>query len=255
MSATATASSAERDSPAKSAIDGKIDGYPRNEAAEWVTQGSGAGAWIKLTWSSPQAINSIALYDRPNLDDQILAGSIKFSDGSSIPVGPLDNAGKATNVNMNGQVTTTSLQFTITKVSASNVNIGLAEIVVMGAPAKQSSSPAPTPSSSSSSSARTSAAVTPAVTTTSSSVVAATVYSSSPVASPASSSPAAASSTPVEQGRNSGVTQRDLPAVNVSNQKREDDLQERMLQGLMWHDSVLGEREVEDESAFMDFTN
>lgn len=69
LSATATASSAERDSPAKSAIDGKIDGYPRNEAAEWVTQGSGAGAWLKLTWSSPQIINSIALYDRPNLDE------------------------------------------------------------------------------------------------------------------------------------------------------------------------------------------
>lgn len=69
LSATATASSAERDSPAKAAIDGKIDGYPRNEAAEWVTVGKGAGAWIKLTWSSPQTINSIALYDRPNLDE------------------------------------------------------------------------------------------------------------------------------------------------------------------------------------------
>ena len=89
--ATATASSQNTNTgqTANKAIDGVIDGYPGDYTKEWATVGGGAGSWLKLTWSSPQTVNRIVLYDRPNLNDQITGGNIQFSDGSSVTVGPL----------------------------------------------------------------------------------------------------------------------------------------------------------------------
>jgi hypothetical protein len=131
LSATATASS---DNPAdgqtaSKAIDGVIDGWPGDYTKEWATNGGGAGSWLKLTWSSPQTVGRIVLYDRPNLDDQVTAGNIQFSDGSSITVGTLNNDGTATTFTFASR-TITSLQFNITAVSATTQNVGLAEIQV-----------------------------------------------------------------------------------------------------------------------------
>ena len=47
-----------------------------------------AGSWLKLTWSSPQTINTVVLYDRPNTNDQVTGGTLTFSDGSTIAVRP-----------------------------------------------------------------------------------------------------------------------------------------------------------------------
>ena len=38
---------------------------------EQATSGKGAGAWLKLAWTSPVVISRIVLYDRPNSNDQI----------------------------------------------------------------------------------------------------------------------------------------------------------------------------------------
>ena len=54
-----------------------------------------AGAWIQLQWASPVTVSRIALYDRPNLTDNVLAGTLTFSDGSSLAVGQLPNDGSA----------------------------------------------------------------------------------------------------------------------------------------------------------------
>ena len=86
-----------------------------------------AGSWLKLTWASAQTINTIVLYDRPNSNDQITGGNIKFSDGSSITVGTLPNDGSAYPLSFTAK-SVTSLQLNITSVSASTGNIGLAEI-------------------------------------------------------------------------------------------------------------------------------
>ncbi|MGO8951650.1 MAG: PIG-L family deacetylase, partial [Ktedonobacterales bacterium] len=95
LKATATASSQNTSTrqTANKAIDGVIDGYPHDYTREWATVGGKAGSWLKLTWASPQTVNMIVLYDRPNLNDQITAGNIQFSDGSSIVIGPLNNDG------------------------------------------------------------------------------------------------------------------------------------------------------------------
>ncbi len=131
LAATATASSqnASTGQTADKAIDGVIGGYPGTYTVEWATVGGGAGSWLKLTWANPQTFDTIVLYDRPNSDDQITAGNIQFSDGSSIAVGTLPNDGSAYTLTFAAK-TVTSLQLNITSVSVTTVNIGLAEIQV-----------------------------------------------------------------------------------------------------------------------------
>jgi hypothetical protein len=131
--ATATASSQNTSTgqTANKAIDGVIDGYPGDSTKEWATVGGGAGSWLKLTWSSPQSVNKIVLYDRPNLNDRITGGNIKFSDGSSIKISALNNNGSATTFTFANK-TITSLTLNITSVSSTTQNVGLAEIQVYG---------------------------------------------------------------------------------------------------------------------------
>jgi LmbE family N-acetylglucosaminyl deacetylase len=131
--ATATASSqdASTGQTADKANDGVLDGYPGDHTREWATVGGGAGSWLKLTWSTPQTISEILLYDRPNSADQITEGTLEFSDGGTVslcnPDCALSNDGTAKVVSFPPR-TTTSIQLTIGIVSPSTINIGLTEI-------------------------------------------------------------------------------------------------------------------------------
>lgn len=129
--ATATASSQDTGTAqtAAKAIDGVIDGYPGDYTKEWATTGGGAGSWLKLTWTNAQTIDKVVLYDRPNLSDQVTGGTLTFSDGSTVNVPALNNDGSATTVTFSSK-TTTTLLFTITSVSSTTQNVGLAEIQV-----------------------------------------------------------------------------------------------------------------------------
>jgi hypothetical protein len=109
------------------AVDGIADGAPGDAMREWVTSGETTGAWIRLSWSTPHRIERVVLYDRPNLDDQILAGTLSFSDGSSVAVGTLTNSGAPVELRFAAR-NVTSLTFTVTSASATSGNIGLAEI-------------------------------------------------------------------------------------------------------------------------------
>jgi hypothetical protein len=109
------------------AIDGIVDGYPGDYTKEWATLGQLAGAWIRLTWSSAVTVSKVILHDRPNSTDNILAGTLLFSDGSSVPVGALPNNGSGLTVSFPTK-TVTWVQFRVD--SAAGANIGLAEFEV-----------------------------------------------------------------------------------------------------------------------------
>ena len=128
-SATASSQNTSTGQTAAKAIDGVIDGYPGDYTKEWATVGGGAGSWLKLTWTSPQTISKVVLYDRPNANDQVTGGTLTFSDGTTVNVPSLNNDGSATTVTFPA-VTTTSLLFTVTSVSSTTFNVGLAEIQV-----------------------------------------------------------------------------------------------------------------------------
>jgi LmbE family N-acetylglucosaminyl deacetylase len=130
-SATVTASS-ERPLSGQTAvkvIDGSPLGFPTDATREWATAGQGVGAWIRLTWPTPMTIAKIVLFDRPNTSDQLLGGVITFSDGSTIPVGPLSNNGTAVEYPFPVR-TVTSVRLDVTQVSGSTGNVGLAELEV-----------------------------------------------------------------------------------------------------------------------------
>ena len=135
-SATVTASSQNTTTSqtAVKAIDGVATGYPTDSTKEWATVGGKAGSWLQLTWSSPVVIDRVVLYDRPNADDQITAGSLVFSDGTSVPTGTLTNSGAATTVSFASR-TVTSVRLVVTSTSTLTHNVGLAEIQVWGDPA------------------------------------------------------------------------------------------------------------------------
>jgi LmbE family N-acetylglucosaminyl deacetylase len=132
-SATVTASSQNTGTgqTAAKAVDGVVDGYPGDYTKEWATAGQGAGAWLKLTWTSPYVVDKVVLYDRPNQYDQILSATLSFSDGSTVPVGSLDNTGAATTITF-APKTVNQVTLTVNTVSGTTANVGLAEIQVYG---------------------------------------------------------------------------------------------------------------------------
>ena len=127
--ATVTASSQNTSTGqlASRAVDGIADGAPGDAMREWVTVGETAGAWIRLTWSALYRVDRVVLYDRPSMDDRITAGTLSFSDGSTVPVGALSNGGAPVEIRFPAR-TVNSLTFTVTTVSGTSANIGLAEI-------------------------------------------------------------------------------------------------------------------------------
>jgi hypothetical protein len=109
------------------AIDGVIDGWPGDYTKEWATVGQLAGAWIQLNWIAPVSVAKVILYDRPNLTDNVQSGTLLFSDGSSIAVGTLPNAGTGLPVTFAAK-TVSWVRFRVD--AAAGSNIGLAEIQV-----------------------------------------------------------------------------------------------------------------------------
>ena len=76
-----------------------------------------------------QNVHAVTLFDRPNLDDQIMGGTLTFSDKSTVSVGPLNNDGTATQVAFAPR-NTTSVTFAVSSVGARSRSVGLAEIQV-----------------------------------------------------------------------------------------------------------------------------
>jgi hypothetical protein len=138
--ATATASSfsAAHGQTADKAIDGIVSGYPTDSLREWASEGQLAGAWIQLTWPTPHTISRSLLHDRINTTDQILSGTLRFSDGSIVAVGTLPNDGAGLTTDFAAR-TVTWIRFEIT--SARGGSTGLAEWEVFSATSSGSNLP------------------------------------------------------------------------------------------------------------------
>lgn len=131
--ATVTASSVDEVemSFAEAAVDGSTLGYPVDASKEWSSDYELEGSWIELTWDTPVLLDRVVLYDRPNLDDQVLEGILTFSDGSSVAVGELANDGSATTVTFAPRPVR-SVRFAITAVLDTTWASGLSEFEAWG---------------------------------------------------------------------------------------------------------------------------
>lgn len=124
---TASSQNAATGQTAVKALDGVVGGYPGATTREWATLGGRAGSWIEVTWPGPHTLETVALYDRPNADDQVTAGTLLFGDGSSIAVGALPNDATAKVVSFTPR-RVTRLRFRVDGVSSTTHNAGLAEL-------------------------------------------------------------------------------------------------------------------------------
>jgi alpha-glucosidase (family GH31 glycosyl hydrolase) len=121
---------------AAAAIDDVVGGYgfhgdrSASPSTEWVTSGEKVGAWIKLTWPQPIQANAVYIYDRPNLDDQVVWGTFEFDDGTTIHTNILPNDGTTPLRTALPLKTIHWLKFTVTKTSPKTLNVGLSEIAV-----------------------------------------------------------------------------------------------------------------------------
>lgn len=129
---TASSANSATGQVADRAVDGWIFGDPDDASHEWATVGGGAGSWLTLEWETPHTVRRVVLYDRPNDDDHVVAGTIQLPDGQAFPTGPLGNHYEPTVVDL-PDVTLTSLTFRIDEVSDTTINVGLAEIEVIEA--------------------------------------------------------------------------------------------------------------------------
>ena len=63
-------------------------------SADWSSTGEPT-PWIQLDWEETQPIARIILKDRPNKNDHTIAGTLSFSDGSTVKVTSISNDGSA----------------------------------------------------------------------------------------------------------------------------------------------------------------
>ncbi len=131
-SATVAASATFPGYDPRGAIDGVVGGFPGDPRNEWASKGEQQGAWLELRWKTPVEIDTVALWDRPNLLDQVLEGRLTFGDGGAVSVGALaDDAVEPTVVRFPRR-RVTWLRFTVVRVKPGSPNIGLSEIAVFG---------------------------------------------------------------------------------------------------------------------------
>ena len=107
-----------------------VSGYPTDLKYEWASGGEREGAWVQLDWPSAQRIDTIWLHDRINAVDQVTAGNLQFSDGSSLSVGVLPNDGTGVCIRF-APKTVRWVRFTATGARDGTQNAGLAEFVVL----------------------------------------------------------------------------------------------------------------------------
>ncbi|TQO38441.1 putative alpha-1,2-mannosidase [Arenibacter algicola] len=87
--------------------------------------------WVQLNWDSPQTINKVILYDRPDLETHTAGGTLFFSDGSQISVTAIDNNGAPKTIEF-ADKKIEWIKFQVT--DGNGDNLGLSEIEVFPAP-------------------------------------------------------------------------------------------------------------------------
>lgn len=107
------------------AIDGKII-TPEARYPYWLTDYE-TNSDVTITWNSAQNISKVVLYDIPDDTSNVISGSLKFSDGTTVQFKELDATGVGTEVAVfDTPVVATSVTITVNG-DDNTVSVGLAE--------------------------------------------------------------------------------------------------------------------------------
>lgn len=114
------------------AVDGivNLNAESKNKSNEWISDGEKKSAFLRLSWTKPQDVSKVWLFDLPDLNTQITSGLLVFSDGSTIKVSALPNDAESAKEIKFPTKRITWLAFFVNSVSATTENVGLAEIAV-----------------------------------------------------------------------------------------------------------------------------
>jgi hypothetical protein len=128
--ARVTVSSVHPDYSADALVDGAVGGFPGDTKLEWATKGEANTAMVRLTWNEAHRIDRVWLFDRPNDLDQITAGWLVFSDGTTLATGALpDDAKQGLEVSFPPREVTW-LAYLVTGTKPGTPNVGLSELAV-----------------------------------------------------------------------------------------------------------------------------
>ena len=103
-----------------------IDGTGQQRNGEWASAGEST-PWIQLEWSEDITIRGVRFCDRPNMEDHTEAGTLTFSDGSSVKVTDIPNDSREKTV-VFAPKTVCWVRFQVT--GGIGPNLGLCEIEV-----------------------------------------------------------------------------------------------------------------------------
>ncbi len=123
------------------AIDGVAGGLGGTAEAtrDWVAPQGGPGTWIQLSWPVPVRVAQVNLFDRMDLESNVLAGTLTFSDGTSLPTGALPPNGRISPVTF-APKTVDWVRLTVDQAEGA---VGLSELQVLGVPATWTANSAP----------------------------------------------------------------------------------------------------------------
>ncbi|WP_157181345.1 glycoside hydrolase domain-containing protein [Actinopolymorpha alba] len=99
------------------------------DGGDWASRGERA-PWVQLDWTKPIKADRVVLYDRPG-DDDANAGTLSFSDGSTVDVADLPRGGSGKTVTF-GMKTFTWMRFQVR--GGTGLNPGMSEIEVYAVP-------------------------------------------------------------------------------------------------------------------------
>lgn len=98
----------------------------------WIPEETDTQKQVQVTFSQPQDVTDIVLYDNPEESSNVLNARITFDDGTQLETGPLDIGGAATTIPVNK---TGVIGFTVTLLESQGQG-GLAEIEAFGSDRK-----------------------------------------------------------------------------------------------------------------------
>lgn len=132
---TATASSFRSSSPPKGVNDDIVGGLDflglGRASEEWSTGNRAVPAWVQLNFTSDYLVKTVYLFSPVNINNQVLDGSISFSDGSTVQFDSISNSGTA--ISLGAGKTIHGMRVTITQVGFIASAVGLAEIKMFNA--------------------------------------------------------------------------------------------------------------------------
>lgn len=108
------------------------DGVTTAVSGDWASRGE-LNPWVQLNWEEPLTADEIVLYDRANLVDNANAGTLTFSDGTSVAVSGLPQDGSPKTVEFELK-TFEWVRFQIEGGTGSN--LGMSEIEVKAVPTR-----------------------------------------------------------------------------------------------------------------------